>query len=509
MILSASIARAGDTGLLVQFRGEFDAATLLAASRRLRKLADPVATVSGYSSVLLLFEREADAEEARTLLAGVSVLASAGEVELEVDERPLRSRRHRIAVSFAPEDAPDLPEVLSHLDVERGAFLAQVQELSLRVRFRGFLPGFAYLEGLPPSWDVPRRPTSRTRVPRGSFAIASGMAGFYPDDCPGGWNILGRSNATLWDPLRDPPAMLSEGDLVTIEVVDSLPSLEPATFRRHEQGDPLATCVHPGQQTLVVTLADTRRCKRGLPSGGAFDTSLARRANQRVGNPGHAHLLECTLVGPELRFEREGVVAWEGASVALQKNGTTVDSSEVSVAQGDVLRIGRLSGGLRGWLAFSGGGLASVDPPHAASPRHLAKGEVLHRGETSTAAVSGTVFRPRSSRLIVEVIAGPHVIGDEALERLVATEWLVTPSLDRTGVRLKPDGESVSVPASIASCGMQPGTVQLHPNGELVVMGPDHPVTGGYLQPFTLPSSELWKIAQLQPGERLRWTMRD
>lgn len=52
---------------------------------------------------------------------------------------------------------------------------------------------------------------------------------------------------------------------------------------------------------------------------------------------------------------------------------------------------------------------------------------------------------------------------------------------------------------------MQVGTVQLHPNGDLVIMGPDHPITGGYVQPFTIVSTDIWKVAQLQPGEVVRW----
>jgi urea carboxylase len=52
---------------------------------------------------------------------------------------------------------------------------------------------------------------------------------------------------------------------------------------------------------------------------------------------------------------------------------------------------------------------------------------------------------------------------------------------------------------------MQFGTVQCHPNGDLVVLGPDHPVTGGYLQPITVVTGDLWKLGQLGPGEQVRW----
>ena len=81
----------------------------------------------------------------------------------------------------------------------------------------------------------------------------------------------------------------------------------------------------------------------------------------------------------------------------------------------------------------------------------------------------------------------------------------MTPQLNRIGIRLRPmQPVSVHLPADLPSCGMQFGSVQWHPDGSVLVMGPDHPVTGGYLQPATVLSSELWKLAQLAPGDRVR-----
>jgi allophanate hydrolase subunit 2 len=98
---------------------------------------------------------------------------------------------------------------------------------------------------------------------------------------------------------------------------------------------------------------------------------------------------------------------------------------------------------------------------------------------------------------VIHAVAGPHDIG------LRDIECEVTPQLDRVGIRLKP-AVKLDAPADLRSIGMQCGTVQLHPDGSLVVMGPDHPITGGYLQPMTVLSTERWKLAQLRPGERVR-----
>ena len=79
------------------------------------------------------------------------------------------------------------------------------------VAFAGFAPGFAYLTGLPPELHVPRRATPRTRVPAGSVGLAGPFAGAYPRASPGGWQLVGRTDAVLFDVARNPPALLAPG----------------------------------------------------------------------------------------------------------------------------------------------------------------------------------------------------------------------------------------------------------------------------------------------------------
>jgi KipI family sensor histidine kinase inhibitor len=83
-----------------------------------------------------------------------------------------------------------------------------------RVYMLGFAPGFAYMGPLPPGLVTPRRPTPRPRVPAGSVGLAGAQTGIYPLATPGGWQILGRTDLVLWDPFRDPPALLRPGQEV-------------------------------------------------------------------------------------------------------------------------------------------------------------------------------------------------------------------------------------------------------------------------------------------------------
>jgi KipI family sensor histidine kinase inhibitor len=80
--------------------------------------------------------------------------------------------------------------------------------------FLGFTPGFGYLGVLPPELELPRRDEPRTRVPAGSVAIAGRQTAVYPSPTPGGWHLIGHTDAVLWDVHRDPPALLTPGDRV-------------------------------------------------------------------------------------------------------------------------------------------------------------------------------------------------------------------------------------------------------------------------------------------------------
>ncbi|SEG90267.1 sensor histidine kinase inhibitor, KipI family [Actinacidiphila yanglinensis] len=122
------------------------------------------------------------------------VRAAAGTVELEV--------------RF---DGPDLADVAALWRMSTEEVAATVTGTAFRVAFCGFAPGFGYLTGLPPELAVPRRASPRTSVPPGSVGLAGPYAGVYPRASPGGWQVVGTTDAPLWDPDRDPAALLTPG----------------------------------------------------------------------------------------------------------------------------------------------------------------------------------------------------------------------------------------------------------------------------------------------------------
>jgi KipI family sensor histidine kinase inhibitor len=106
-------------------------------------------------------------------------------------------------------DGPDLPFVAERWGCSVDEVVARHQRTHFVSAFCGFTPGFAYLSGL--EQEVPRLATPRTRVPAGSVALAGRWCGVYPGDSPGGWQVIGRTDAVLWDADRSQPALLAPG----------------------------------------------------------------------------------------------------------------------------------------------------------------------------------------------------------------------------------------------------------------------------------------------------------
>lgn len=120
-------------------------------------------------------------------------------------------RVHEIPVSY---DGPDLEAVSVSCGLSSEEVIARHSGRRYTVDLLGFVPGFGYLSELDPSLRLPRRPQPRPRVPAGSVAIAGAQTAIYPLDTPGGWHIIGHTDAVLFDPQRDQPSLLRAGDVV-------------------------------------------------------------------------------------------------------------------------------------------------------------------------------------------------------------------------------------------------------------------------------------------------------
>jgi inhibitor of KinA len=120
-------------------------------------------------------------------------------------------REHEIRVTY---DGTDISEASASLGLSVDEVIARHSGRRYTVDLLGFVPGFAYLSELDQSLQLPRRSQPRPRVPAGSVAIAGAQTAVYPLDTPGGWHIIGRTDDVMFDPSREPPALLRAGDAV-------------------------------------------------------------------------------------------------------------------------------------------------------------------------------------------------------------------------------------------------------------------------------------------------------
>jgi KipI family sensor histidine kinase inhibitor len=111
-------------------------------------------------------------------------------------------------------DGPDLDFVAEAWGTDRAGVVARHTGVEYVAAFCGFAPGFSYLSGLPADLAVPRLESPRSKVPAGSVGLAGTWCGVYPTASPGGWRLLGRTEATLWDQSREQPALLAPGTRV-------------------------------------------------------------------------------------------------------------------------------------------------------------------------------------------------------------------------------------------------------------------------------------------------------
>ena len=450
-------------------------------------------------------------------------------------------------------DGEDLAEVADLLSVSPAEVVKRHQAATWQVAFAGFAPGFGYLAGDDELFTVPRRSSPRTRVPVGSVALAGEFTGVYPRSSPGGWQLIGRTDAKLWDLDRQPPALFVPGTIVKFveaerEVVDVAANGSAAGAAAGSTSDSTADSaeaasgtdvaasadaphslevLRPGLQLLVQDLGRPGFASMGVSAAGAAERSALTAANRLVGNAETAAGLESFGGGVLLRSTGDGVAAVTGATGTITvtaADGTVLTprlGEAFALSDGDELELGPAERGVRRYLAVRGGidvetalGSSSADTLAGLGPAAVDKGTTLsvHDPRTAPHLVDPAPARPRDLPQAGETVEMTVTLGpredwftDAGVETLLSQVWTVTHESDRVGLRL-----SGEVPLERARTGELPsegavtGALQVPPNGQPVLFGPDHPLTGGY--PIIASVDDLDLAAQLPPGVKLRFT---
>lgn len=552
-----SLQTLGDTAFLVSFRGEPDAALLtrvraFAAGLAADRLAGVTEIVPAYGSVGVVYE-----PERVPALHGELPWRVVGEwlerhLEGKAGAAPRQARKpreHVVPVVYGGEHGPDLEQVAKTAKLSPDAVVKLHAGAVYHVAAIGFSPGFPYLIGLPERLATPRRATPRLRVPAGSVGIGGAQTGVYPRETPGGWQLIGRTGLELFDPERlVEPSLLNAGDKVKFKPVDVLPAVAPrlelasvdtgpteAGAIRGETGMAgtaalFIEVLKPGTLTTVQDLGRRGFSALGVGTGGALDPWAAMVANLAVGNPPEAPLLECTYVGPVLRFSAATVIAAVGAESAALPAGRPV-----AVQASEVVDCSALTRGARLYLAVAGGlgvprvlggaGTAVGARFGGFCGRPLAAGDRVPCGAGGLPVAVGANWRlaspvpapARKETVEVRLIPGPdwdHIFkrfGPGGAARAVESKtFQLSAKSDRMGLRLSGDaftlpggaGERVSRP-------VVPGTVQLPPDGQPIVLMAEGQTIGGYPQLGQIASVDLPRLAQARPGAQIVFRLSD
>ena len=295
--------------------------------------------------------------------------------------------------------------------------------------------------------------------------------------------------------------------------------------RGGQASEPAVSVIKPGMLTTVQDAGRWGYQARGVPVAGPMDPVSHRLANALVGNGRGAALLEVTLLGPELEFEDERLVAVAGADFDLSLDDRQVPSrAPFTVSAGSRLRFGARRLGARAYLAISGG--ITLPPTLGSRSTHLVSGMGGVNGRALIAGdrlplgdptrPQGTVRAPQDQIVAlpdryatVRVLPGPQVdyFTPDALDILQSAPYIVAQRSDRMGFRLEGPRLTHTRGADIISDATPLGVLQIPASGQPILLMADRQTTGGYPKIATVIAADLTVAGQLAPADTIAFVV--
>ncbi|TCM49716.1 KipI family sensor histidine kinase inhibitor [Rhizobium sp. PP-F2F-G48] len=441
-------------------------------------------------------------------------------------------RRVEIPVRYDGEDLADVAE-LTGLSVAE--VIRRHVESEFTVAFCGFAPGFGYLVGGDPALQVPRRQSPRTKIPAGAVALAGAFSGVYPQESPGGWQIIGVTPEKMWDLSRDPPALFQPGYRVRFHdlakrayaAASPAPSVIAAASTEESKGVSFTVLAAP-MPALFQDAGRFGQTGQGVSSAGALDQGAFSAANRVVGNPTGATCLEITLGGFSVAVSGRTVIGITGAPCPIEIRDAEgrVQQAEtyrpISLESGDTVTLGQAPKGMRSYLAVRGGfdvapvlGSTSTDTLAIVGPDPVSRDAVLRvRADTvglaSVSLEEAPAFtHPAADEVVtLDVVMGPRSdwFTQAGIDTLSSQLFRMTPQSNRVGIRLSAD-----IPlerkdkAELPSEGTATGAIQVPHSGQPVLFLADHPLTGGYPVIATVADYHLDLAGQIPVNAHIRF----
>ena len=277
----------------------------------------------------------------------------------------------------------------------------------------------------------------------------------------------------------------------------------------------------PGPQTTVQDLGRPGHLREGIPPSGPMDARAFVLANRLAGNPDGAAGLECTLVGPRFTVDAACAIAVTGADAPVTVNGEAAPTGVTLVLKpGDTVRIGAARGGVRIYVAVSGG----LDVPPALGSRATylrgrlggVEGRSLKRDDVlrvfpaplpPVRRLAGPEIPAFEAEPVIRVVLGPQAdrFTAEGVAAFLGGPYEMLPQSDRMGARLAGPRIAHVRGHDIVSDGIALGSIQVPGDGQPIVLLVDRQSTGGYTKIATVGSFDIGRIGQVKPGQRVRF----
>jgi antagonist of KipI len=290
----------------------------------------------------------------------------------------------------------------------------------------------------------------------------------------------------------------------------------------------------PGMLSTVQDSGRIGHAAHGIGRAGAMDDTALRLANILVGNVDNAAALEITLRGPRLRFDADALIAIAGAALDARCNDVQVPAwRPVAVRAGCQIAFGGMPHGMRSYIAIGGGidttvqlGSRSCDINSGIGGRALGTGDVLRTGREGN-RIYRTLWRDHDKQKFVaanwsldpqvwfdadastpiRAVATAHFTHlDASSQRLLFASWFrIGAESNRVGYRLEGAALALREPLELVSEGVVPGTLQLPPGGNPIVLMAEAPTCGGYPRIAQVIAVDMPRLAQRRPGSMLRF----
>ena len=283
------------------------------------------------------------------------------------------------------------------------------------------------------------------------------------------------------------------------------------------------TVLNPGLLTTVQDLGRIGYQQFGVSVSGAMDPRSTAIANLLVGNPDGEAVLECTMMGPHLQFNKDNCIAITGGDLGATLDGQSVETYRaVKVAAGQVLKFTMPKKGCRAFIAFAGG----LDIPEVMGSRSTymkakiggLNGRKLEKGDeigfrAPKTELKNMNFRSMASEFVprpeytIRVVLGPQddYFTEAGIQTFLSQVYTVTPEFDRMGCRLEGEVIAHKDGGDIISDGIAFGAIQVPSAGKPIIMLGDRQTTGGYTKIANVISVDFRILAQLKAGDKVRF----